>query len=203
MSDKENLIKNIELNKRKDHLYSILKISAAFFIIALFSSWNGFTHITTDLTFLSDNLFLANILFIGFVVSVNERIIEVFTSTFRRRTKNEFANEFSNAKKSLAITPDDVSAQLKVKLWESINNDYSTETGRFCLVISLVIGCSLSCLGAFRVLGSLVDYSQFANAYHIALFDAVDVVLAGFIIGGGSQGWTDILTSTKSIMTKK
>ncbi|WP_140353131.1 hypothetical protein [Vibrio parahaemolyticus] len=69
-----------------------------------------------------------------------------------------------------------------------------------CLVASLLVGCSLASVGAVRVLGGLEDSSQFASPIHIMLFDSIDVVLTGWIISGGSEGWTNFLYNVKSMI---
>jgi len=87
----------------------------------------------------------------------------------------------------------------KTKLWQSINNDFSSETGRMCLIASLTVGCVLASLGAVRIFGGLESPPQFSSTAHVMLFDAVDVVLTGWVIAGGSEGWTSFLNKSKQI----
>jgi hypothetical protein len=141
MTKKQELIDSVALNTRKGYLYSIIKLSALFFLIAVVASYFGLTTSVTDLHTISDNTFIAQITFIGFVIVVNERVIEAFKRTFRRRTSEEYSNELKSAMDTLKNNPLDSTQLEKVKIWESIVNDYSTETGRMCLTASLTIGC--------------------------------------------------------------
>ena len=72
-----------------------MKLSGVFFIIALLASYFGFTTLSTDLSTISDNTF------IGFVITVNERIIEAFKRTFRRRTAEPQTSISRNSTKLL------------------------------------------------------------------------------------------------------
>lgn len=78
-----------------------MKLSGVFFIIALLASYFGFTTLSTDLSTISDNTFIAQITFIGFVITVNERIIEAFKRTFRRRTAEPQTSISRNSTKLL------------------------------------------------------------------------------------------------------
>ncbi|TOB48696.1 hypothetical protein CGK05_23605 [Vibrio parahaemolyticus] len=108
--------------------------------------------------------------------------------------------ELSRAQDELAVNPTDEALKDRVRVWTSVVNDYSAETGRMCLVASLLVGCSLASVDAVRVLGGLEDSSQFASPIHIMLFDSIDVVLTGWIISGGSEGWTNFLYNVKSMI---
>jgi len=196
---KEELINSVSLNTRQRYLYSIMKLSGVFFVIALIASYFGFTTMSTDLSTVSDNTFIAQITFIGFVIAINERIIEAFKRTFRRRTSEEYSNELKSAKALLIEDPANIESIEKVRLWQSIVNDYSSETGRMCLAVSLTIGCALASVGAVRVLGGLENPDQFSNQFHIMIFDAIDVVITGWVISGGSEGWTNFLYNARSI----
>ncbi|AQW56625.1 hypothetical protein [Vibrio owensii] len=200
MATKTELISKLENNTSNKYLYSIIKLSAVFFVIAMVASHFGLTTMSTDLGMISDNTFIAHITFIGFIILVNERIVEAFKRTFRRRTSSEYLNELSRAQDELAVNPTDEALKDRVRVWTSVVNDYSAETGRMCLVASLLVGCSLASVGAVRVLGGLEDSSQFASPIHIMLFDSIDVVLTGWIISGGSEGWTNFLYNVKSMI---
>ncbi|KAB0287049.1 hypothetical protein F2P58_20690 [Vibrio fortis] len=200
MISKTELIDSVEHNTRKKYLYSIVKLSTVFFFVAMVSSYFGLTTMSTDLGIISDNTFLAHVTFIGFIILINERIIEAFKRTFRRRTSNEYLNELSRVKDELAANPTDPDLKDRVRIWTSVVNDYSAETGRMCLVASLIVGCSLASVGAVRILGGLEDSTQFANSLHIMLFDSIDVVLTGWVVSGGSEGWTNFLHNVKSLL---
>jgi len=98
--------------------------------------------------------------------------------------------------------PLDLDLKKKVRLWQSIVNDYSAETGRLCLSLSLAIGCILASIGAVRVLGGIENSPQFSSQIHIMLFDSVDVLLTGWLIAGGSEGWTNFLYGASGMFPK-
>jgi hypothetical protein len=106
---------------------------------------------TMDLSTVYDNTFIAQITFIGFVITVNERIIEAFKRTFRRKTADEYFRELNIVTKELASPPTNPDLLKITKMWQSINNDYSSETGRMCLVASLTISCVRASLGVVRI----------------------------------------------------
>jgi hypothetical protein len=203
MTKKQEFIDSVALNTRKGYLNSIIKLSALFFLIAVVASYFGLTTSVTDLHTISDNTFIAQITFIGFVIVLNERVIEAFKRTFRRRTSEEYSNELKSAKEALKNNPLDAGQIEKVKIWQSIVNDYSSETGRMCLTVSLTIGCILGSLGIVSIFGSLECASEFSSQLHVVLFDGVDVVLTGWVISGGSDGWTGFLTNAKSMFPQK
>jgi hypothetical protein len=146
---------------------------------------------------------IAQITFIGFVIAVNERVIEAFKRTFRRRTSEEYSNELKSIKEALQNKPLDIELINKAKLWQSIVNDYSSETGIVCLTASLIIGCILGSLGVVSIFGSFESSTKFSSQIHVILFNGVDVVLTGWVISGGSDGWTGFLTNAKNLFSQK
>lgn len=202
MTNKQALVDRIAINSRRGYLFSIMQLSAFFFLLAILSSYFGFTSLITDLSTISDNTFIAQLTFIGFVIAISERIVEAFKRTFRRRTAEEFYFEYEKALKNLETNPSDEQLQIKAKDWRTIGNDYSAETGRMCLALSLSIGCVLASMGVVRVFAGLENPPQFANQYHVMLFDAVDIVITGWVISGGSEGWNNILLNAKGMFSK-
>lgn len=181
-------IEKLAQNKSMKHLYKAVVVTAIFFILGIASSFHGFSYFNSDLSFITDNVFFANILFLGFVVSVNERIIEVVCATFRRRFKLALENKIQV-----------VTNFTEKAAWSQVLNDYKAETRRFALFISLCIGFSLSCLGVVRVFGALNTDDMMVNVWHIALIDAVDIVITAWVIAGGTEGWSK-LTGSLGVM---
>ncbi|MEZ8282125.1 hypothetical protein AB6C51_17990 [Vibrio splendidus] len=199
MVTKKDLLRTAEINTRMKYLNSIIKLSLVFFLIALPASYYGFTSQSVDLSQVSDNLFLAHIIFIGFIIAVNERIVEAFKRTYRRRTALEYANQLVFAQKELSLDPNNEELKTIAQLREAIVNDYAAETGRMCLTVSLAIGCILSSIGAVSILGALVNNEQLSSVWHVVIFDSVDVVLTGWVISGGSEGWTNVLYNARAL----
>lgn len=181
---------SLPTNEHCKYLYHAWFVTLAFFVVAMVSSAYGFSHPNTDLTFIVEDNFIASLLFLGFVISVNERIMEVAVKTFRRRTRTAYEMKLENA----LMVEDE-------KYWKHTLNDYRAETGRFTLWLSLVLGCSLASLGMFRLLGPLNNEDMMASNFHIYLVDAVDVVITGWVVAGGTEGWSKLVTTLRDVMS--
>ena len=68
---------------------------------------------------------------------------------------------------------------------------------------SLVIGCSLACLGMVRVFGPLLDSTAYTNKLHIVLIDVLDVLVTGWLIAGGSQGWNKFMGTISTVLDQQ
>ena len=163
--------------------------TGVFFVIGIISSWLGLTTIHIDLSFISENKFIATITFLGFIVSINERIMEVVVKTFRRRTRIAYELEIEGA-----------NILSNEKHWKMLLQNYRAETGRYTLWLSLIIGCSLASLGFFRVFGLLIEGEWVVSPLHVLLIDAIDVVITGWIISGGTEGWSKLTSSLRDVM---
>ena len=80
-------VEGLPENKSLEYTKRAAIITFIFAILATVSSIAGFTSASTDLSYFSENLLLGNFIFIGFVITINERLAEVFVATFRRRTR--------------------------------------------------------------------------------------------------------------------
>ena len=165
--------------------------TAVFFLLAIGASYLGWTQLNTDLSFVSDNRFIANVLFLSFVIAINERVLEVFTATFRRGCRLEIQRQIEAA----------TDEALK-NSWTQTLLRYQAETRRMALFTSLIIGCSLGCLGIVRVFGALTVDEMMVEPLHIAMIDAIDIVLTGWVIAGGSEGWNKLTSALTDIIGK-
>lgn len=177
---------------KKDYLgyrYHANYATAFFFLLAIGASYLGWTQLNTDLSFVSDNRFIANVFFLSFVIAINERVLEVFSATYRRGCRLEIQRQIE------AATDETVKNS-----WTQTLLRYQAETRRMALYTSLVIGCSLGCLGIVRVFGALTVDETMVEPLHIAMIDATDIVLTGWVIAGGSEGWNKLTSALTNII---
>ena len=186
MKQLEDLPNNSFLKYR----YTAVWLTGLFLIVAMAASSLSWTSLNTDIDFISENRFVANILFLGFVIAVVERLLEVITATFRRRTRLEIQRQI-----------DESVDEGERKAWSETLIAYKAETRRLTLLVSLSIGCILASLGLVSVFGALTNDDLLAGKVHIAVIDAVDVVVTGWIIAGGSEGFNKITSALEKIMS--
>ncbi|WP_298150296.1 hypothetical protein [Flavobacterium sp.] len=155
--------------------------TALFFIVGLLASYFGFTSLHMDFDIFGGEGFTGIMISLGVVVAFNERIMELVTQTYRRNTGAVIELRMS------------LSAPDKKQAWEEFYLGYKAETGRLVLTLSLVFGCLLACTGFFRLLEGLSVDELISSEYHRALFDATDIVVTGWIIAGGSQGYYKLI----------
>jgi hypothetical protein len=160
-----------------------------FFLLAIGASYSGWTQLNTDLSFISDNRFIANVFFLGFVIAINERVLEVVSATFRKGTRLEIQRQIETA-----------IDETEKNTWSQALVRYQAETRRMALYTSLIIGCSLGCLGIVRVFGALTVDEMMVEPLHIALIDATDIVLTGWVIAGGSEGWNKLTSGLTNLV---
>ncbi|MFT4938066.1 MAG: hypothetical protein ACI88A_001089 [Paraglaciecola sp.] len=163
--------------------------SVLFFILAMGASYLGWTQLNTDLSFISDNRFIANVFFLSFVIAINERVLEVVSATFRKGTRLEIQRQIEVA-----------TNESEKNAWTQTLVRYQAETRRMALYTSLVIGCSLGCLGIVRVFGALTVDEMMVEPLHIAMIDATDIVLTGWVIAGGSEGWNKLTSGLTNLI---
>jgi hypothetical protein len=173
------------------------KISAGFVVAAFIASFNGFTSSTVDLAFLSENRFLANILFIGFVIVITERLNEMFIATLRRGDRENIEKAITELKDTKEKGEIIVLNRLKENLIY-----YRAESRRLALSFSVFFGSTMACLGIVKVFGVLLDPTEMVNPFHIALIDVADVFVAGWLVAGGSEGWNQLTSSIEAILQK-
>ncbi|WP_430455049.1 hypothetical protein [Rheinheimera sp.] len=155
--------------------------TAIFFVVGLLASYYGFTSLHIDFEVFGGEGFAGVLIALGVVVAFNERIMELVTQTYRRNTGAVIELRMSLSQ------PD------KKQAWEELYLGYKAETGRLVLTLSLVFGCLLACTGFFRLLEGLSVDELISSEYHRAFFDATDIVVTGWIIAGGSQGYYKLI----------
>ncbi len=191
-------MRNIPENgKFGQYLYWPMYVSGGFFIVAFLASYNGFTSATAELDFLSENRFLANILFIGFIIAINERLVETFIATLRQGDREDIERKIKAL--TIAADPD------KLEELDQTKNDliyYRAESRRLTLTFSIFFGSTMACLGIVKVFGALLDPTEMVSALHIALIDAADVFVAGWLVAGGSKGWNQLTSSIEAVLQK-
>jgi hypothetical protein len=149
----------------------------------------NYAQLNTDLSFISDNRFIANVFFLSFVIAINERVLEVVSATFRKGTRLEIQRQIEVA-----------TNESEKNAWTQTLVRYQAETRRMALYTSLVIGCSLGCLGIVRVFGALTVDEMMVEPLHIAMIDATDIVLTGWVIAGGSEGWNKLTSGLTNLI---
>ena len=181
---------DLPTNNFLKYRYTALWLTALFFILALVASSLGWTSSNTELDFVSDNRFVAHILFLGFVIAGVERVLEVTTATFRRRTRLEIQRQLDSS-----------TDPIERNEWNETLIAYKAETRRLALSVSLSIGCVLASIGTVRMFGPLVIDDAMVSAYHIAVIDGIDVVMTGWIIAGGSEGFNKITSALEKLIS--
>lgn len=179
-------------NNYLHYRHTAIWLTCLFFVVALIASSLSWASLNTDIDFISENRFVANILFIGFIIAVVERLLEVITATFRRRTRLEIERQV-----------DESATEDERKEWSETLIAYKAETRRLTLLVSLSIGCIFASLGLVSVFGALLNDDMLADKLHIAIIDAVDIVVTGWIIAGGSEGFNKITSALEKVMNPK
>ena len=190
-------VKELSEKEYGNYLSWPIKIAIGFVVVAFIASLNGFTSSTTDLAFLSENVFLANILFIGFVIVITERLNETFIATLRRGDRENIEKAIGELKDT---KEKDELVVLK-KLRENLIY-YRAESRRLALSFSVFFGSAMACLGIVKVFGVLLDPTEMVNPFHIALIDVADVFIAGWLVAGGSEGWNQLTSSIDAILQR-
>lgn len=184
---------NSKASNYRGYIYHAWYVTGVFFILTFFASFAGLTTLVTEFSFFfPDNPFFATIIFLGFIVTINERVMEVVVKTFRR--KNRLELEAKCHESTITNTSRTNENNLRA---------YRAETGRLTLFLSLIIGCSLGCLGIFRVFTVFIEPEMFVNSWHIAAVQAVDVIITGWLVAGGTEGWSKLTGSIRNLTNAK
>ncbi len=158
--------------------FGILLIGAL--LGALYLEEYMFNPITVDL--------LIRILLPIFAISVFvERAQEVFVSAWREIERIPLDQNIKNLEMKVAI---DSGNQFLVDTLYAARVDFSrfkAKTRRIAFLFSLAIGMMISIVG-IRVLRSLTSVDANPLGTQRTLFDLVDIILTGALIGGGSEG---------------
>jgi len=147
-----------------------------------------------------------------------ERALEVFVSTWREMQCFPLNDKLKELKKQLSDEKAKAFHDGQPKLLESLTNEidetqceikiFKAKTKRFSFLIGLCGGLIISMVGV-RVLRPLTSMDADPTGLQGSLFNFVDIILTGALIGGGSDGVhklmsviTDFLDSSRERIKK-
>jgi hypothetical protein len=126
-----------------------------------------------------------------FVIAIFlERAQEVFVSTWRAFDRRPYEKALEAAKANQADARDEKSqkdAADAVERAEEKLAGFKENTKRRMFLFGLGAGLTISLVGV-RVLRPLTDVTGSSSVLQERLFDSVDIMLTGAMIGGGSDG---------------
>lgn len=145
--------------------------------------------------------FTQQLLPLALVALFIERSLEVFLTTWRGGKAAQLEREIEKATELAKADPTKAPG---VHISQDTLTDYKSATKRIALPAALVLGILISALG-IRGLGTLVDPKVFNDISIIAaqqrsLFNAMDVLLTGSVIGGGSDFVHKLITTFTDLM---
>ena len=171
--------------------HSAALTTVVFFFVGMMSSYLGFTSSHFNFEILGGDGLISIFIGLGLIISINERIMELFRMTYRRNTRALIELRM------LTCPP-----EMKNR-WEDLFLGYKAETGRLIITLSLIFGCFIASTGFFRILGGFSADEYLSSEYHHVFFDAFDVVVTGWVIAGGSQGYYKLLDSVSNLLKLK
>ena len=201
-------------------------ISLALFVFGGVASLMGASIFKINLYQISENVILANMIYITFVIIVIERVLESYNSTLRKPLRQKLISHIEelSAKRDRKITEKEELAkqlpnvtanadyQTLIRGIESLDSqvlakraelqDFKQETRTTLLRISVLMGGVLSALGCLNAFSPFVDDTLFigtqSEGLHRALFDGLCVVISAWIVAGGSEGWNSVTKFVES-----
>lgn len=158
--------------------------------------------------------------YITFVILIVERVLESYNSSLRKplrqiilsaiekqntelKAKIEEKDTFKDANPSYSNEPryNDLLAAIYILENEAEDKNkelmlFKHETRKTLLIISVVLGGLLSAMGCLNVFSPFIDETLFVGVetegIHRAIFDGICVVVSGWIVAGGSEGWNSV-----------
>ena len=127
-----------------------------------------------------------------------ERGLEVFLKVWRGAQQAKIEHDVEKARTTAAA---DASKRVEVHNAEDALRGYKSTTQQIALPAALVLGILISTLG-IRGLGALLDAEAFAKLPHSqqTWFTAMDVLLTGALLGGGSDFVHQFVTTFTDLM---
>lgn len=178
------------------------RASFGLFIIGVIASFLSFNVFKVELQEISENPVTANIVFISFIIILVERVLESINSSVRKpvRAEKEEVIQQAKDKLSLLIQNDPLSAEIVIlerKIADFTKDliNFRNQTRIMLLSVSLILGGLLSAFGCLNILAPMIDQTLFISSeskIHRALFDGLMVLMAGWIVAGGSEGWNSV-----------
>lgn len=128
-----------------------------------------------------------------------ERALEVFLTAWRGKDSANLALAIQGAKTRLAGGY--AAALADLQSGEKLHNDYKSDTQRVAFLAALALGIVVSALGV-RGLSLFIDPAAFKELSSIqrTWFNAMDVLLTGALLGGGSEGLHKLVTVFTNFM---
>jgi hypothetical protein len=128
-----------------------------------------------------------------------ERALEVFLTAWRGKGSANIGLEIKNAKSRLA--QGEAGAKTDLQNSERTHTDYKSDTQRVAFLAALALGIVVSALGV-RGLSLFVDPAAFKelSSSQRTWFNAIDVLLTGALLGGGSEGLHKLVTVFTNFM---
>lgn len=134
-----------------------------------------------------------------------ERSIEMFLSAWRSQGADNLDRDLEKKQKAYQealgknINPETESLKKELEAAEDKRLDYRIDSRFMALWIGLVIGVIVSLVGV-RLLGNILEQNP-NNGLHGGFFVAVDVLLTGSILAGGSEAVNKIMKVYNNIMS--
>lgn len=140
-----------------------------------------------------------------------ERSIEMFLSSFRGAGADKLDLKIKNLQENIKdlegkMQFDDVAMKQLTEMKTNLRTTgddrahYRAESGYLALWIGLLIGLVVSLVGV-RILGNIVEFDNMVDKQKGG-FIAVDVLLTGSVLAGGSEAFNKIMKVYNSFMTK-
>lgn len=198
MSQKEWIMESSGENYKK----IFFRASFGLFIVGVVASFLSFNVFKVELQDISDNPVTANIVFISFIVILVERVLESINSSVRKPVRAEMEEIIQQEKDKLSLLMQNDPLSVEIVILERKIADltkaliiFRNQTRIMLLSVSLILGGLLSAFGCLNILAPMIDQSLFISSeskIHRALFDGLMVLMAGWIVAGGSEGWNSV-----------
>lgn len=196
-------------------------ITGALFVLGVVASLLGATVFKVNLYEISENLVIANMVYITFVILIVERVLESYNSSLRKPKRQILVSAIENTKVELkqeieqkaflqetnanyADMPEFNEVITNIRALEhsiEAQNEalllFKHETRETLLLVSVVMGGVLSATGCLNVFSPFIDGTLFVGTekfegLHRALFEGFCVAVSGWIVAGGSEGWNSV-----------
>ncbi|HCV02941.1 MAG TPA: hypothetical protein DG048_09870 [Pseudoalteromonas sp.] len=207
----------------------ITLLSIFIFFIGTFASYNGLSTFKVNIYAFSDNPILGNLMYITFIILINERVLESYNSSVRKPLRLHYVTEIDKTQKlidqerellpakDMVLTKNQKIIFDYIKILESKLVKQQERLGEFKLetriklvYLSLIIGGFASAMGCLNVFSPFLDGTLFIGSsenlvlnYQRAIFDGFAAVLSAWLIAGGSEGWNSVTSWAESAVNPK
>lgn len=198
------VVKPVRLTEKDFENYLDRKSGLVVFIIialigAIFASWSGLAIPKIVLQTFSDNSIMGLFLYIGFLITVTERIAEIYRLNFRSAAKQRKAEQL----KYYLDSYDESDRNEKITNAMRHLKIHTITTQRRMLQITFTIGFVFSAIGSLQLIHYFI-YEEYVGAEWMAItIDTVDILLCSALVAGGSKGWNSIVKGITDIFAKR